>query len=59
MLPAAFAARALDGRTVVALAPAGGEVTWDNRAALHYPINDYHGFRGSMLRISLASDHAR
>ncbi|KAM3417962.1 hypothetical protein BST61_g6174 [Cercospora zeina] len=29
---------------------------WDNRAALHNPINDYHGFRRSMYRITLAGD---
>ena len=29
---------------------------WDNRAALHNPVNDYHGFRRSMYRITLAGD---
>jgi len=29
---------------------------WDNRCALHNPVNDYHGFRRVMLRISLAGD---
>jgi len=29
---------------------------WDNRCALHNPVNDYHGFRRIMLRISLAGD---
>ena len=29
---------------------------WDNRAAQHNPVNDYHGFKRSMLRITLAGD---
>jgi taurine dioxygenase len=35
---------------------AGSVALWDNRAALHNPINDYHGFRRSMYRITLAGD---
>ena len=29
---------------------------WDNRCALHYPINDYHGFRRVMRRITAEGD---
>jgi taurine dioxygenase len=34
----------------------GSLAFWDNRCTQHYPVNDYHGFRRSMLRISLAGD---
>jgi taurine dioxygenase len=34
----------------------GAMAFWDNRAAMHYPINDYHGFRRLMHRITLAGD---
>lgn len=37
----------------------GSIAFWDNRAALHNPINDYHGFKRSMLRITLAGDKPR
>jgi taurine dioxygenase len=34
----------------------GSLAFWDNRCAMHYPINDYHGFRRVMHRITLAGD---
>lgn len=38
---------------------AGSVALWDNRACLHNPVNDYQGFRRSMLRITLAGDRPR
>lgn len=34
----------------------GSLAFWDNRAALHYPLNDYHGHRRRMLRIQIEGD---
>lgn len=34
----------------------GSLALWDNRCTLHNPINDYHGFRRIMHRITLAGD---
>jgi taurine dioxygenase len=37
----------------------GSIAFWDNRAAQHNPINDYHGSRRVMHRITLAGDRPR
>ena len=37
----------------------GSLAFWDNRCAMHKPINDYHGFRRVMHRITLAGDRPR
>ena len=34
----------------------GSIAFWDNRAAQHNPVNDYHGFRRVMRRITLQGD---
>jgi taurine dioxygenase len=38
---------------------AGSLAFWDNRAAQHNPVNDYHGYRRIMHRITLAGDLPR
>jgi taurine dioxygenase len=34
----------------------GSIALWDNRCAMHNPVNDYHGYRRVMHRITLAGD---
>jgi taurine dioxygenase len=38
---------------------AGSIALWDNRCAMHNPVNDYHGHTRAMHRISLAGDVPR
>ncbi len=37
----------------------GSIAFWDNRCSLHNPVNDYHGFRRVMHRITLKGDRPR
>ena len=37
----------------------GSIALWDNRCAMHNPINDYHGYTRTMHRITLAGDTPR
>jgi taurine dioxygenase len=34
----------------------GSIAMWDNRCAMHNPVNDYHGYTRTMHRITLAGD---
>ena len=43
----------------VPVATSGSLALWDNRCAMHNPINDYHGYTRTMHRITLAGDVPR
>jgi taurine dioxygenase len=38
---------------------AGSLAFWDNRCALHNPVNDYHGYKRTMHRVTLAGEKPR
>lgn len=38
---------------------AGDLALWDNRCTLHYPVNDYHGHRRLLHRVTLKGDRPR
>ena len=37
----------------------GDIALWDNRCVLHNPVNDYHGYKRSMHRVTLKGDRPR